>query len=115
MIQGANHVPGPHAHGRRVCPWQQPQLRALIAASTTLLVVSLVAPTNVGAQEQWEVPDELLQRVMPQATRFSSREGQPPVFRGYQVDAATGEEALVGFAFLTSDIPTPSTPWGRAA
>ena len=105
MIQSAKHLPRPHADDGRGCPWHLMRRRALIAASTTLLVVSFIAPTKVRAQERWEVPDELLQRVMPEATRFTSREGEPPVFRGYHVDATTGVETLTGYAFLTSDIP----------
>jgi len=51
------------------------------------------------------VTEELLREVMPSADHFSDRSGEPPVYRGYGVDPASGEEMLLGYAFLTSDIP----------
>ena len=43
--------------------------------------------------------------VVPAAERFGEREGSPLVFRAYGTDAETGEETLIGYAFVTSDIP----------
>jgi NAD-dependent dihydropyrimidine dehydrogenase PreA subunit len=47
----------------------------------------------------------LLEEVIPDADRFSGKEGEPPVYRAYRVDPATGAERLLGYAFLTSDLP----------
>ena len=57
------------------------------------------------AQDLGDVPSELLTEVLPEATRFGPKEGDPPVYEGYGVDPATGAEFLVGYVFLTSDLP----------
>ena len=54
------------------------------------------------APEDWL---ELLERVIPEADRFTDRQGQPPTFQAYQSDPLTGRETLTGYAFLTSDLP----------
>jgi len=54
------------------------------------------AASAQDAPEQWSA---LLERVMPEADRFTDRRGQPPVFEAYARDS------LVGYAFLTSDLP----------
>ena len=46
-----------------------------------------------------------LERAMPEADLFSEREGDPPVFRAYRLDVSTGQEALLGYVFRTSDLP----------
>ena len=51
---------------------------------------------------EWREP---LQRVVPGADRFTNRLGQPPAFEAYRTDPESGEEALAGYAFLTSDLP----------
>ena len=67
--------------------------------------LTVLAPAVLAAQD---APDEwvdLLARVMPEADRFSDRQGRPPVFEAYRTDASTGGESLIGYAFLTSDLP----------
>lgn len=48
--------------------------------------------------------DDWLNQVLPEATRFSEKTGEPPVFRGYR-SGADGAEELVGFVFLSADVP----------
>jgi NosR/NirI family transcriptional regulator, nitrous oxide reductase regulator len=40
-----------------------------------------------------------LERVMPEADRFSEKEGEPPVIRAYKNDE------LIGYVYLTNDVP----------
>ena len=63
-----------------------------------------VAPGPTRGQDADDLPVSraLLEDVMPGATVFEIREGDPQVIVGY---AAGGEEAPVGYAFLTSDVP----------
>lgn len=63
-----------------------------------------VAPGPTRGQDADDLPVSraLLEDVMPGATVFEVREGDPQVIVGY---AAGGEEAPVGYAFLTSDVP----------
>ena len=69
------------------------------------VVVAALGPVHVVGQEGREITAELLTDVMPEAERFSAKEGSPPVFRGFGVDPSSGSEALVGYVFLTSDLP----------
>jgi NosR/NirI family nitrous oxide reductase transcriptional regulator len=45
-----------------------------------------------------------LRKLFPSATSFSPREGQPPHFKAYTKDSATGQPALAGLAFWTTDL-----------
>ena len=69
------------------------------------VVVAALGPVHVVGQEGGEITAELLRDVMPAAERFSAKEGDPPVFRGFGVDPSSGSEALVGYVLLTSDLP----------
>ena len=66
---------------------------------------ALLAPAFASAQDAPEEWLERLERVMPEADRFTDRQGQPPVFEAYRIDSSTGQETLAGYAFLTSDLP----------
>ncbi|MBW3535294.1 MAG: 4Fe-4S binding protein [Gemmatimonadetes bacterium] len=78
--------------------------RSARPVAVLLPILLLAGPvTPLAAQEG--VSRELLQRVLPGAERFGERSGDPPVVRGWSVDPSSGEERLVGFAFLTSDVP----------
>jgi NosR/NirI family nitrous oxide reductase transcriptional regulator len=68
-------------------------------------VLAGLAPSFDAPQDAPEAWLELLRRVVPRAERFTDRRGQPPVFEAYARDPSTGAEALVGYAFLTSDLP----------
>ena len=67
----------------------------------------LLAPGPVLGQQDagdFPVPRSLLEEVLPGAASFEVRDGDPRVIVGYAGDAPD-EEALVGYAFLTSDVP----------
>ncbi|MGE0159954.1 MAG: 4Fe-4S binding protein [Gemmatimonadales bacterium] len=67
-----------------------------------LLAVVLVlgfGATRAAAQDVERVSQTLLTEVMPEADRFDPADGDPPVKRAYR-----GDE-LVGFVFMTSDLP----------
>src|SRR6185503_15162265 len=36
---------------------------------------------------------------------FSTADGEPPVYKAYATDPSTGKETLIGYEFLTSDLP----------
>ncbi len=62
-------------------------------------------PTSIAAQRMRDIDPRLLSAVMPEADRFSEREGAPIAMRAYSIDPETGTETLIGYAFHTSDIP----------
>jgi Na+-translocating ferredoxin:NAD+ oxidoreductase RnfG subunit len=74
---------------------------AIVGASA----LALLAPAFSSAQDAPEEWRERLERVMPEADRFTDRQGQPPVFEAYRTDSSTGRETLAGYVFLTSDLP----------
>lgn len=72
-----------------------------------LLVVGMLAlgPNATAAQSSSEVDPTLLADVLPGADAFSEKEGEPSVFKAYRIDGEDGERTLVGYVFLTSDLP----------
>jgi len=70
-------------------------------------ILVLLAPATVTAQRRRATEDQqaLLMEVMPRADTFSVKEGDPPVIRAYRADPSSGEQTLVGYVFLTSDVP----------
>ena len=82
-----------------------PYRRVLKSLPILGVVVAALGPVHVVGQEGGEITAELLRDVMPAAERFSAKEGDPPVFHGFGVDPSSGSEALVGYVFLTSDLP----------
>ncbi len=80
--------------------------RGLFSAVAIGVTLVLLGAGPARAQEEdLGIPLELLEEVMPLATSFTPREGDPPVFRGHSVGPSTGERTLVGYVFLTSDLP----------
>ena len=68
---------------------------------------SIPAPAPVLGQQiadDFPFPQSLVEEVLPGATSFEVRDGDPRVIVGYAADAPS-DEALVGYAFLTSDVP----------
>lgn len=57
-----------------------------------------------SAQRVDRVDPDLYREVMPEAERFGSAEGDPPVVRAYRT-SPSGEDVLHGYVFLTSDVP----------
>lgn len=77
----------------------------LIAGLLLVGVTALGLPGRTAAQSSTYVTTGRLESVFPGADRFSRKSGDPPVYRAYRVDPDTGEETLLGFAFLTEDLP----------
>lgn len=75
------------------------------AASLAAVAFALLPPAPATAQVGPEVTPDLLEQVLPAADRFGPKRGEPPVFEGFRVDSSDGSETLVGYAFLTSDVP----------
>ncbi|MBI4520038.1 MAG: 4Fe-4S binding protein [Gemmatimonadetes bacterium] len=82
---------------------------ALLAALALVAGISLTSAPRLCAQSVSGIPLDLLWQAMPQAARFAEKQGDPPVMRAFAPDAATGKEALVGYVFVTSDLP-PEIP-----
>jgi NosR/NirI family transcriptional regulator, nitrous oxide reductase regulator len=68
-------------------------------------VWALVVPAMVTGQNAPEEWRQRLQQVVPAADSFSDRLGQPPVFEAYAANPENRQRELVGYAFLTSDLP----------
>jgi len=47
----------------------------------------------------------LLKAVIPGADSFSEKEGEVPVYKAYRTGPANGEKSLIGYAFVTPDVP----------
>ncbi|MDP2139638.1 MAG: FMN-binding protein [Gammaproteobacteria bacterium] len=60
---------------------------------------------DIQAANSDHTTPRLLQQVMPGADSFSEKEGEPPVYKAYRTDPASGEKVLIGYAFVTSDFP----------
>jgi hypothetical protein len=69
------------------------------------LTIALLVPARSVAQDGPDIAPELLQNVLPFASRFAPKQGEPPVYAGFRFDPVSRDEVLVGYAFLTSDLP----------
>lgn len=67
----------------------------------------LLCSATASAQTPFtsQVDETLLRAVMPQAERFSAREGEPPVYTAWGRSAESGSETVIGYVFQTSDLP----------
>lgn len=65
--------------------------------------------SGVLAAGKVNITQELLKEVMPGADSFSDREGEVPVYKAYRADSASGEKVLMGYAYLTADVPPEAT------
>lgn len=77
-----------------------------IVSLFTLLLLTLIS-ANSDAQTPFtrSVDESMLQRIFPQAERFSDKTGEAPVFQAYGPENSAGEAELLGYAFQTSDYP----------
>ncbi len=87
----------PHAPSTRVSP--------VVAAIAAALFILPPLAGSASAQIALAIDEQLLARVLPEATSFSEKTGDPPVYEGLAGDPAGGEPSLVGYAFLTADLP----------
>jgi len=87
-----------------------------------LLAITLVNLISVFAQpleaQSWEAPptpfstevqSQWLFEVLPPAEEFGAQQGEPPVWPGYRTNPLSREQELVGYAFLSADVP-PEEP-----
>lgn len=93
----------------RISPAGTTPARAFAVARLLAIasIVGALAPAPALGQEGADglpVPQSLVEEVLPGATSFELRDGDPRVIIGYATDARD-DEALVGYAFLTSDVP----------
>ncbi len=74
---------------------------------TGLMLLCLMLAGNASAQTPFSrvVNEAQLKEVMPAAERFSEKSGTPPVYTAFVTDPASGEEAITGYVFQTSDLP----------
>ena len=72
-----------------------------------IMALALVGhqPDLGSAQDLEDAPSELFAEVMPGADLFGPKQGDPPVYEAFSVDPSTGTQSLVGYVFLTSDLP----------
>ncbi|MXW08222.1 MAG: 4Fe-4S binding protein [Gammaproteobacteria bacterium] len=78
-----------------------------VACACAATAASILAPIPAFTQQiadDFPFPQSLVEDVLPGATSFEVRDGEPRVIVGYAADAPD-EDALVGYAFLTSDVP----------
>lgn len=61
--------------------------------------------TPVLAANADHTNDRLLKAVVPGADSFSEKSGEPPVYKAYRTDPDSGEQTLIGYAFVTPDVP----------
>ena len=74
-------------------------------ADESLLELELPIVTPAIAANADHTTDRLLKAVVPGADSFSEKSGEPPVYRAYRTDPDSGEQALIGYAFVTPDVP----------
>jgi NosR/NirI family transcriptional regulator, nitrous oxide reductase regulator len=80
---------------------QKIPIQALLVIATLLCATTSIAQTPFSRQ----IDENLLREVMPQATRFSEKNGEPPVFTAYRADPQSDSELIIGYVFQTSDLP----------
>lgn len=65
-----------------------------------LPIVTLAIAANAD-----HTTDRLLKAAVPGADSFSEKSGEPPVYKAYRTDSDSGEQTLIGYAFVTPDVP----------
>jgi NosR/NirI family transcriptional regulator, nitrous oxide reductase regulator len=70
-----------------------------------LLYLALFQTAQAQTPFNRNVTPELLKQLMPNATSFSEKAGEPPVFTAYGPLTDTGETGIIGYLFQTSDFP----------
>ncbi len=82
----------------------RPRTRPVCAGlALAVLLAGLAGPAR--PRQDGEVTEEMMRRVLPGASTFSAKSGDPPVRRGYRRDPASSETVLVGYVFETPDLP----------
>lgn len=91
----------------------QAWLKALLSTGLLVLVILFNGATFNGGVQAARSKDHttlrLLKEVVPGADSFSDKEGEVPVYKAYKTDSDTGEQTLIGYAFVSADThPEPS-------
>jgi len=84
-----------------IIPCLQSSMNKCIA-SVALVLNALIVVLGQGPADS--KLSAQLHRVVPSATSFSSKEGNPPHFKAYVTDSKTGQPVLAGFAFWTTEL-----------
>lgn len=77
---------------------------ACACAATAASILTPIPALTQQIADDFPFPQSLVEEVLPGATYFEVRDGDPRVIVGYAADAPD-DDALVGYAFLTSDVP----------
>jgi NosR/NirI family nitrous oxide reductase transcriptional regulator len=77
-------------------PFPRSVLTTAAFALAGVLIVSAQAPAGKLAGQ--------LKQLFPEATTFSTKEGDPPAIKAFAVDPKTRTTVLLGLAFFTSDL-----------
>jgi len=83
--------------------------RLLMGLALCFLIYDMAGLVLNGAGLQAASSDhtslKLLQEVMPEADSFSEKEGELPVFKAYREDPTSAAKTLIGYVYLTADVP----------
>ena len=95
---GSNH------HGMHSLKYRPTSL-SLLPVVLWVLMANGFPP--VYAQTPWstQVDQDLLHTVMPEADTFSEKAGDPPVYRAYKQGVDANSPNLIGYVFLSADVP----------
>lgn len=87
----------------------------LLALSTGLASPVAGQPLEaVSTPFSTDVQTEWLHQVLPLAETFGAKQGDPAAWPGYRMNPQTRERELIGYAFLSADVP-PEEPGYSAA
>lgn len=78
---------------------------ALIRIISYMTLVMLGASAAAQTPFTRDVDETLLREVMPAAKRFGDKAGEPPVYTAYIDGDAGTDDTVIGYVFLTSDLP----------
>lgn len=79
-----------------------------VLGSALLLVLALLNGGALAANKD-HTSLRLLIEVVPGADSFSEKTGDVPVYKAYKTDPDSGEQTLIGYAFVSADThPEPS-------
>lgn len=92
-----DRVSDPRDNRRPVVPCMRIPLVAFVLVLGSVMIGAGQSPTDAKLQAQ-------LTQLFPSATAFSTKGGDPPHFKAYINDARSGQQALAGFAFWTTEL-----------
>ncbi len=97
----------------------KPILRLALLATlflTVLLADTFDAQRSASAQAALLDGIDLtaLEQVIPRADSFAAKSGEPPVFKAFRNVAGASEPELLGYAFLTRDLPPEEIGYSAA-